>query len=356
MSASTWTLELDNADVSAQPDDRSDLSAWLWLATWTGTGIARALLWELLLQHAGPATSKSNMVVWIGYAGCLIAALMNGFRKLTQPSFKFWSWGCAAQIGMVYLILNDMVGSSVNAIAHAQAGPLLYAIFHSAMIVFVALITVTWLRIRLTLLQWTGVILVGGSVLVTSVPVKVEARGSFMLGLITALAGNLFHAAQFPVVQRILMPEEGKASPVAESVAFYDSLVGTLVFTTWMLVYTFPRWEEEVYQPILDAPEPSIAWAYFSYLGYMVVEGLHTIAFFASVHRFGAVPVAVSKAITTSGAFIAVHLFFCGEDQTQCINYNHHNMRGWNALQKPVAIMLSLVGVTMYMLGKAKAA
>merc|ERR1712032_1108587 len=80
--------------------------------------------------------------------------------------------------------------------------------------------------------------------------------------------------------------------------------------------------------------------------------GLHAISFYFSIHCVGAVLVAVANGLTTAGGFITIHVFFCGADRSQCIDYSHGNATTWNKWQKPVAITLSLLGMATYSLGK----
>ncbi|CAK0854404.1 unnamed protein product [Prorocentrum cordatum] len=318
-----------------------------WLAIWITSGIFRSVLWELLLLHAGPARGKTNFVSFLGYWGCSWAALLFGVRKLNQPPFQFWRWSWSAIAGMLYLIVNDMVGSSIDYFAHINAGPLLFHIFHSSVVLFVAIFAVSILRASVTVSQWFGIVLVSGSILVTAVPAPLEAPGSFAIGLMAASVSNVFHALQYPVSQRILS-SDGIAKPCVEALALFESLLGTIVFTVWTLIYTVPRWHEVVYQPIMESPQPSISWAWFAYLSYIIVEGMHSLSFYFSIQQFGAVPVAVAKGLMISGGLIVVHVLFCGADRTQCITYSHGSATTWSEIQKPVAMVLSVSGVLIY--------
>jgi drug/metabolite transporter (DMT)-like permease len=326
---------------------------FLWLLAWVLTGILRDGLWEFLILHAGPASEKTNFVPFLGYWGCFLASLLFGVRQLRHSTFQIWRWSWCAIAGISFLIVNNIAGASINYVAHVEAGPLLYSIFHSSVALLVALLGVFWLRVHVTPVQWLGLVLISGSVLATSVPAPLKARGSFIFGLVSALAANVFHALQFPVAQQILA-SDGDAKPSVASLAFFESLLGTLIFTAWTLMYTVPSWNESVVEPIHNSPQPSVALACFGYVSYVVVEGIHTVSFYSSIQHVGVVAVAVAKGLIAAGSFVFVHICFCKADHTQCVTLSDSSFTAWETWQKPMAIILSLLGVFIYSLGKAK--
>merc|ERR1711979_108325 len=87
---------------------------------------------------------------------------------------------------------------------------------------------------------------------------------------------------------------------------------------------------------------------------YAVVEGLHALAFYKSVKFLGAVPVAVSKGLQQAGGALVIHIGFCNVDPTQCLFNYHGDAIAWGKWQKAVAAGLSVVGVVVYALVKAR--
>ena len=82
--------------------------------------------------------------------------------------------------------------------------------------------------------------------------------------------------------------------------------------------------------------------------------GLHTLAFFKSIHRLGTVPTAVSKGAIQAGNFLFAHIFFCHADQTECWWDNNGDTGAWRHWQKPVAFLMCASGCMFYVLGKEK--
>ncbi|CAE8609643.1 unnamed protein product [Polarella glacialis] len=58
----------------------------------------------------------------------------------------------------------------------------------------------------------------------------------------------------------------------SQASCFYGSTFNAVAFTTWTLVYTVPRWQEDVYEPIFDSPQPSVTLAWQAYTLYAVAD------------------------------------------------------------------------------------
>ena len=111
-----------------------------------------------------------------------------------------------------------------------------------------------------------------------------------------------------------------------------------------------------------DVADPSVPWAVFSYALHAVLVGVHTLAFFKSVHRLGAVPTAFAKGATQAGSFAFAHLLFCQVDYHECIWWNG-DVKGsdlggwqlaWSHWQKSIAFVFCCAGVMCYLLGRSE--
>ena len=236
---------------------------------------------------------------------------------------------------------------------------MLYSILHSSVALFACLIAILVLRTPVTPTQLTGAAMVGVGVLITALPHPVPARRSFALGAIASALGSLFLAASYPLAELVFVLAR---APPEECVAFYGSLLNVLLYSLWTLLYTAPRWRQLVIEPMYDPDvvAPSVRWAVFSYALHASLVGLHTLAFFKSVRKLGAVPTAISKGVQQAGNFICAHIFFCRVDVHECIWHNAHRgsttqlaaWRTWSQWQKPLAILVCCAGVVIYMLDK----
>lgn len=325
----------------------------VWLCIYCASGVALQMCVELLIIHSGPAKQMTFFMVFVGYWGQF---LMAGLWIACRRSHRCGMWTNSALGALVACSVCDAAGSCFDSVAQLQGGPMLYAVFHSSIIVFASLVAVALLRARLTALQWAGTATVVLGLLVTAIPSQVEARGSFAVGLASCLVGSLLHALFLPLGEMASAPPLCAAGPPGEVLALWESLLGVAAFSAWTAGYTAPRWREAVLAPIFGprVEEPSVAWTWVAYLFYGVAVGTHSVAFFKTVRRVGTVPTAVSKGVQQVGVVLCAHLFFCGVDHTQCLNYNHGNATVWSRLQKVVAVAVCSFGVLIYTLGRSR--
>ena len=84
--------------------------------------------------------------------------------------------------------------------------------------VFSCVIAVLVLKAKITLVQWLGVLLIVGGVLITAVPqpIAVPPSGSFWAGLICSVVGSLSLAASYPFSELVFtkgaLEDEGSIS------------------------------------------------------------------------------------------------------------------------------------------------
>jgi hypothetical protein len=137
-------------------------------------------------------------------------------------------------------------------------------------------------------------------------------------------AGSLFLAASYPLTELTFRLSRG---PIPEeSAAFHGALINVVLFSTWTVCYTVPRWHLLVVEPMYapDVRAPSVPWAVGAYALHAMLVGVHALAvsctvastlglrtrcnvellrwiepsrgqFFKAVRRLGTVPIAVSK-------------------------------------------------------------
>ena len=224
-------------------------------------------------------------------------------------------------------------------------------------------LAVAVLRVRVTPTQFAGVVLVVLGLIATSVPQPIPARQSMLSSVIAALIGSLCLAASYPLSELVFRLT--RVPPPVELVSAYGSLVGVVVFSTWTVVHTLPRWHEMIIEPIYTSARPSIRWAVAGYSLHALLVGAHTLAFFHCIKRLGTVPLAVSKGAQQAGSFLFSHIFFCSSDPNECFYTPRHSssesglgtrfapmLRAWAHWQKTSAFVLCCVGVLVYALGK----
>ena len=179
------------------------------------------------------------------------------------------------------------------------------------------------------------------------------ARESFGWSFLFSLLGSLCLAASYPLSE-LFFRLAGDAPPSEEMGCLVGSLFNVVLFSGWTLAYTVPHWEADVVAPIRTSAQPcgSAACAAGYYGLFALMVGLHSLAFWKSVHRLGTVPTAVSKGAQQAGIFVVAHLAFCSTDEHECLWPRGHGGTTWSHWQKPTACALCVAGCVAYVLGK----
>jgi len=338
----SYTLDRTDFSMPSSPEQNIE-PKWFWLGVFVATGIGLAMLFELLTLHAGPAKDVTFLVPFFGYSAQL---LVGGVWVLANGSWRRGTWTRRATFALLLSSVTSGASQAFDFVALQEAGVMLYTILHSSVTFFAFLISVFLLRTRITRLQWLGCIAVVVGVMLTAVPHSVDARGSFCLGLVCAIAGALCLAAAYPLAELVFRVSDNPPSEEVCSCA--GALFNVVAYAVWTLAYTVPRWEEKVVQPINDAKYRTdggvVALLYMLHAGFV---GLHTIAFWKSLRELGTVPTAMSKGAQQAGSFLFGHMIFCSSDQHQCFT-NNDGTSTWSRMQKPVSFVVCCLGCLVY--------
>mmetsp|Transcript_57317 Transcript_57317/g.125545 ORF Transcript_57317/g.125545 Transcript_57317/m.125545 type:complete len:367 (+) Transcript_57317:28-1128(+) len=330
---------------------RENQSALAWLVVFCVTGIMLGMCYELLDIHAGPAKDETFLTCFIGYWSQF---LVGGLWVLRKGTWRQGKWTGAMVLALLASAVCDGAAQGLDFIAYQEAGFMLFTIFHSSVTLPSAIIAVVLLKAKVTWVQWAGVLLVVVGLLVTVFPNPVKPKNSFLWGFTTSAVGSLCLAASYPFSE-LVFQLGASHRPAEEMACFLGSVFNVVIFSVWTAVYTVPRWNEAVYEPIInDKFYPSVPWAWASYLLYGLMVGLHSLSFWKSVYKLGTVPTAVSKGAQQAGCFIFAHIFFCHIDDKECID-NNNGSGLWSRMQKGVACLMCCLGVVVYALGKSRA-
>ena len=327
-----------------------------WLALYVVSGVGIGMSFELLQVHAGPAKYETFFLPLLGYWAQMLASaawlLLSGALGRVLDT-RYWNRRNVA--ALIVSACFDGAAQALNFVAQVQGGYMLFTIFSSSVTLFACVIAslLPWTP-RLRPQQWCGVLSIVIGLMLTSIPNPIVARKSFALGLLCSALGSFCVACSYPICELVFRLAPRSSPPPEELACFSGSLVNVLLFTTWSLVYTLPRWQQSVVGPIYDSREPDVGWALVGYILFAVLVAVHALTFWKSVHRMGTVPTAVSKGAQQSAVFLCAHLLFCSSDPTECIWNNGRSHTLWSAWQKGAALACCCSGVMLYTLGKAK--
>jgi len=333
---------------------------FIWLVIFCGTGVGLGMCWEFLELHAGPAKPQTFLTCFIGYWAQVI---VGGSYALYSAGgiFGGGTWSRRTIFMLFISALFDGAAQSLNYVGQYEGGQMLFTIFHASVTFWTACIATVVLRIKLTMIQWGGVLLIVGGLFATAIPQHIEAQHSYFWGVTASATGSFCLAASYPFSELVFKnkhdPDE--VPPTEESACCLGSFINAVVFTVYTLAYTVPKWDDLVVDPGWSSgpggeswsPHPDETLAYVGYSLYGVMVAMHSLSFWKSVHQLGTVPTAVSKGAQQAGVFIFSHIIYCHYDKAECID-NNYGTSVWHHMQKSVAFVLCTIGVAIYSLNK----
>jgi len=345
-------------------------SGQMWLSVFVGSGVMISMVFELLHLHAGPAKQESFLLVFCCYMAQL---LIGGAWVLGRHSWQRGVWTRPMVGALLLSSVCNGLAQALDYISLNQSGIQLYTILHSMVTLFAVAIAFVLLRVRISAGQWVAVLAVVTGLVLTGVPTPADAQGNFVLASVSGAAGALCLAASYPLAELVFkLAPRGTMPPSEEACAFSGALLNVLVFGTWTLAFTVPRWTELVLDPIRDASYPApTAVVTLLYFAFAALVGVHTLAFWKTMPALGTVPLAVSKGAQQSLTFVLAHVLFChgnehddGEhlfrgDPHQCMtsvqngNASGHgggvaHASSWSHMQKPLSFVVCCFGCVFY--------
>ena len=195
--------------------------AGAWLTIYVLSGVACGALFEFLVIHAGPARYDTFFLALLGYSA---QALVGAVWLLASGSWrtKHTEWNRPMLLALLLSAILDGAAqglyyiAQVSAIvppsaalfrpiffscpsAQVQGGLMLFTIFSSSVTLFACILAVVFFGVRLQLMQWGGVGIIGVGLLLTSIPNPIVAQHSFFWGATCSLLGAMCSASAYPI-------------------------------------------------------------------------------------------------------------------------------------------------------------
>mmetsp|Transcript_35654 Transcript_35654/g.86313 ORF Transcript_35654/g.86313 Transcript_35654/m.86313 type:complete len:361 (+) Transcript_35654:90-1172(+) len=280
-----------------------DLVVLMNAAFYVLSGCSQPLLMTSL-KDAGVADPSCQLYMFFYYLGpaCFIFTLLGD--RSEWPSNR-------AIIKAVGIAMFDIVAAAMNYTGASMAGPTIFAIVYSSVTVWAALFSQLFLGRKMNLAQWMFVLVVfGGLTLTTS---RSMHLGSGVLdGLVLILFGSMMHALTYVMCEAIMTVGEHTLT-IRQNCAIQGN-VAAFSYLFWQLMYTYPRFEEKIWEPMQDAGS-TIAFASFLLLAFALSNTVHSITFFHTLKKFpgGATSAGVMKGLQAVLVFALTDWAYCGK-------------------------------------------
>lgn len=254
-------------------------------------------------RDAGLANSSSQLYMLFYYIGPALVIIPIWWERTQWPSTRTILRGCG-------IALFDIGSQTLNYTGASLAGPTIFAIVYSSVTVWTAVFSLLFLRRTMNQWQWIAVFVVFGGLSLTATD-TVKVGGDVLQGLLLVVLGSVMHALTYVMLEAIMTIGEQRLS-IPQNCAI-SGLVASGCFLLWQVIYTIPRWDETIGDPMKDAG--TTIW---NALGILVLFAganlIHAMTFLHTLRHFmgGATSAGVMKGLQAVLVFVATHFLYCG--------------------------------------------
>ena len=317
------------------------------------SGVAQPLLMTVLTQH-GLTDSSAQLYMVFYYIG---PALVLPFTLHER-----WSAPMSTRLCAVGLAVFDLFATALNYAGINLAGPTVFAIIYSSVTVWTAIWARVFLKRRLSVWQWTAVCIVFGGLTLTATDtwnnnrtshgaseeqhssleiLAEETRNaahwqSVLRGTLWIMIGSALHAGSYVGCEYILKGSHALTIPQNTGLL---SIVAASAMILWQLLYTAPRWEELIVEPV-QATNTTLTIAIVWLIIFGLANLLHAVTFFGTVkyYKGGSVMAGVLKGLVAVLVFGSTHFLYCGRTGGDEMCFTRG--KGWSLLTVITGVVL----------------
>jgi drug/metabolite transporter (DMT)-like permease len=231
----------------------------------------------------------------------------------------------------------DICAQVLNYSGAALAGPTLFAIIYSSVTVWTALFSRVLLGRLMNPFQWLGVAIVFSGLCITGLN-SVTLGSEVVHGSFLVMMGSSMHALTYCLSEAVMTKVDEKVSVKANCAI--QGIVAGAVLLYWQLIYTRPRFEELIWEPMQES-QTSGTKAMSILLGFAVANFVHAFCFFHTLKYFpgGSTSAGVMKALQAVMVFVLTSIAFCGRLGGQEMCFSH---------LKLISLVVVVGGVTLF--------
>jgi hypothetical protein len=252
-------------------------------------------------KNAGLADPSCQLYMLFYYLGpaTVIFSILNVQWPSTRTILK-----------AVGIALFDIVATSLNYTGASLAGPTIFAIVYSSVTVWTALFSQVFLKRSLNGWQWLAVVTVFGGLTLTATD-SLQLGKDVVHGLVLVFVGSMFHALTYVMSEGIMTVGSDKLS-IRQNCAV-QALVAAAALLVWQFVYTLPRFDEKIWQP-MQAAEATLWDALQILVIFALANLIHALTFFHTLRHYpgGATSAGVMKGLQAVLVFVVTHVAYCG--------------------------------------------
>ncbi|CAJ1959709.1 unnamed protein product [Cylindrotheca closterium] len=192
----------------------------------------------------------------------------------------------------------------------ALAGPAIFGIVYSSVAIWTAVLSRICFKRKVSLWQWACVFVVFVGLALTAMDVSHD-RNSVHKGATLVLVGSMMHGLFYVMSEYIMTYGDDRLT--ARQNCAIQNFTAMCFFFVWQVVYTMPRADEKLWQP-MEATGTTLPIGISFLILFGAANLIHAISFYHTLKYFpgGATSAGVMKGLQAVLVFVFTHLAFCG--------------------------------------------
>ena len=290
---------------------------------YVASGVLQPTLIEVLTYN-GACEKTTMLFILPNYIGMSLGVLSN-LGSIRKGKIR---WG-----RMITLILVDLCSGILCFTGLVSAGSAIFTVVYSSVTVYTALFSWFFFGRPLHFMQWSGVFFVMLGLVSSSYGSSFGSEDDVGIGIIMIMVGSMFHSLSYIVSESILKSDHAISPEFLGSIL---GIAGCIVFGTWELAYTLPRFQKLIIDEIAahNGDDTTIIFTYFTL---SVVNCIHSVCLFHTIKNVGSTTTGIFKGVISVLVFIISHFAFCSIQQSQCFT-----------IAKGLSLVVVVIGVLMY--------
>ena len=210
------------------------------------------------------------------------------------------------------IALFDICATSMNYTGASLAGPTIFAIVYSSVTVWTAVFSRIFLGRFLIRGQWCGVVTVFGGLALTATD-SLTLGDDVVDGLFLVIAGSAMHALTYVMSEGIMTVGESHETLTILQNCAVQGAVACGCFLLWQVVFTIPRWDEKITEPMNQAGSTLWYGIYVLFL-FFGANLIHSVTFMHTLRHYpgGSTSAGVMKGLQAVLVFVVTHFAYCG--------------------------------------------
>ncbi|ORX78522.1 hypothetical protein BCR32DRAFT_295010 [Anaeromyces robustus] len=306
------------------------------------TGCLSTMITQYLF-YAGAAEKKTYLTVLAQYFAMTLSIFIPIKDDSKKAKVSFFSKPMHIKRNIVIISLIDIFANVISTFGMFLIGSGIYQVIHSAIVVFTAILSRTFLKKQFTIQQWISLIVITGGLSLSAIGRGSTATGIMgTIGISVTIFGTICYAIIYVLNERILKDQDGP-TPTQHSV--WVGTCSTTIIFTYILFFVYPTLDMK--KSMMNAPlyrNVPMVNVVLAYVTLVLSHFLHSYTYFVLLGKSGAVTTGVINSIRAVSVFFLSSALYCRDDISQCFTK-----------PKVASCVVVVVGILLYSYFSSKA-